>query len=157
MLKTENKDGEKMIFNKIWPPNIIEETEIKDWKTFSYEYGINNGLNELEARSFSDMISYFIGNGPAVPIENKYYKIQKLQFDILAAIPDIKELEEEDQVKTLFDYIFIIYNEKIYQYMKKSERLEIRLTMKQLQDFSSVPGKTKADKLENLLVHYYKN
>jgi len=148
-----------MIFNKIWPPNIIEETEIKDWKTFSYEYGINNGLNELEARSFSDMISYFIGNGPAVPIENKYYKIQKLQFDIMDAIPDIKAayLDEREQAKTLFDYIFIIYNKKIYQYMKKSERLEIRLTMKQLQDFSSVPGKTKADKLENLLGHYYKN
>ena len=147
-----------MIFNKIWPPNIIEETEIKDWKTFSYEYGINNGLNELEARSFSDMISYFIGNGPAVPLENKYYKIQKLQFDILAIMPDIKAAyeDERDQVKLLFNYIFIIYNEKIYDYMKKSERLEIRLTMKQLQDFNSVPGKSKADKLEALLTHYYK-
>jgi len=148
-----------MIFNKIWPPNNIEETEIKDWKTFSYEYGINNGLNELEARSFSDMISYFIGNGPAVPLENKYYKIQKLQFDIMDAIPDIKAayLDEREQAKTLFDYIFIIYNKKIYNYMKKSERLEIRLTMKQLQDFNSVPGKSKADKLETLLTNYYKN
>ena len=148
-----------MIFNKIWPPHIIEETTIKDWKTFSYEYGINNGLNEMEARSFSDMISYFIGNGPAVPLENKYYKIQKLQFDILAIMPDIKAAyeDERDQVKLLFDYVFIIYNEKIYDYMKKSERLEIRLTMKQLQDFNSVPGKSKADKLETLLTNYHKN
>ena len=148
-----------MIFNKIWPPHIIEETEIKDWKTFAYEYGTNHGLNELEARSFSDVISYFIGNGPAVPLENKYYKIQKLQFDILAIMPDIKAAyeDERDQVKLLFNYIFIIYNEKIYDYMKKSERLEIRLTMKQLQDFNSVPGKSKADKLENLLTNYYKN
>ena len=147
-----------MIFNKIWPTAIIEETDIKDWKTFSYEYGTNHGLNELEARSFSDMISYFIGNGPAVPLENKYYKIQKLQFDILAIMPDIKAAyeDERDQVKLLFNYIFIIYNEKIYDYMKKSERLEIRLTMKQLQDFNSVPGKSKADKLEALLTHYYK-
>ena len=147
-----------MIFNKIWPPHIIEETEIKDWKTFAYEYGTNHGLNELEARSFSDVISYFIGNGPAVPLENKYYKIQKLQFDILAIMPDIKAAyeDERDQVKLLFNYIFIIYNEKIYDYMKKSERLEIRLTMKQLQDFNSVPGKSKADKLEALLTHYYK-
>ena len=147
-----------MIFNKIWPTAIIEETDIKDWKTFAYEYGTNNGLNELEARSFSDVISYFIGNGPAVPLENKYYKIQKLQFDILAIMPDIKAAyeDERDQVKLLFNYIFIIYNEKIYDYMKKSERLEIRLTMKQLQDFNSVPGKSKADKLEALLTHYYK-
>ena len=148
-----------MIFNKIWPPHIIEETTITDWKTFSYEYGTNHGLNELEARSFSDMISYFIGNGPAVPLENKYYKIQKLQFDILDAASDIKLAfeNEKDQVQTLFDYIFIIYTEKIYDYMKKSERLEIRLTMKQLQDFNSVPGKSKADKLETLLTNYYKN
>ena len=105
------------------------------------------------------MISYFIGNGPAVPLENKYYKIQKLQFDILAIMPDIKAAyeDERDQVKLLFNYIFIIYNEKIYDYMKKSERLEIRLTMKQLQDFNSVPGKSKADKLETLLTNYYKN
>lgn len=147
-----------MIFNKIWPCDIIEQTNITDWKQFSYEYGINNGLNHFEAESFSDMISYFIGNGPAVPLENKYYKIQKLQFDIMDAVPDIKAgyPGEKDQVKLLFDYIFIIYNEKIYQYMKKSERLEIRLTMKQLQDFNSVPGKSKADKLEALLSHYYK-
>ena len=148
-----------MLFNRIWPPHIIEETDIKDWKTFSYEYGINNGLNELEAANFSEMISYFIGNGPAVELENIYYKIQKIQFDILEAVPDIRAAydDEKDQVKTLFDFIFIIYDEKIYQYMKKSERLEIRLTRKQLEDFNSVPGKSQADKLETLLINYYKN
>ena len=149
----------KMIFNKIWPPNIIEETEIKDWKQFSYEYGIDNGLNQSEAESFSEMIWYFIGNGPAVSLDNIYYKIQKIQFDILEAVPDIRAAyeDEKDQVKTLFDFIFIIYDEKIYQYMKKSERLEIRLTRKQLEDFNSVPGKSQADKLETLLINYYKN
>ena len=145
-----------MLFSKIWPPHIIEETEITDWKTFSYNYGIDNGLNKLEAESFSDMISYFIGNGPAVPLENKYFKIQKIQFDILAAIPDIRELEDEkDQVKTLFDFIFIIYNEKIYQYTKKSEKVSFRITRKQYDDFMSVPGKDKADKLQTLLEAYY--
>ena len=147
-----------MLFNKIWPPSIIEETEIKDWKTFSYEYAVNNGLNENEAKSFSDMISYFIANGPAVPLENRYFKIQKLQFDILAAIPDIKELEDEkDQVEELFFYIFIIYNEKIYQYAKRSERLSFRVTQKQLIDFKSVPGKTLTDKLQTLLESYYES
>ena len=113
-----------MIFYKIWPTSIIiEETEIEDWKQFSYEYGINNGLNQLEAENFSDMISYFIADGPAVPLEDRHYKIQKIQFDILDAVKDIKELEdEEDQV-----------------------------------DFNSVPGKSQADKLETLLINYYKN
>ena len=148
-----------MFFKKIWPCNIIEQTTITDWKQFSYEYAINHGLNEMEARSFADMITYFIANGPAVPLENKYYKIQKLQFDIMDAIPDIKAAydDEKDQVKTLFDYVFIIYNEKIYQYMKKSERLQIRMTLKQLQDFNSVPGKTSADKMETLLENFFKN
>ena len=149
----------KLIFKKIWPCAIIEETAINDWKHFSLEYGINNGLNQSEAESFSEMINYFIADGPAVPKDNINYKIQKLQFDILAAMPDIKAAFEDDeiyQVKTLFDFIFIIYNEKIYQYMKKSERLEIRLTRKQLEDFNSVPGKSKADKLETLLENYYK-
>lgn len=148
-----------MIFYKIWPTSIIiEETEIEDWKQFSYEYGINNGLNQLEAENFSDMISYLIADGPAVPLEDRHYKIQKIQFDILDAVKDIKELEdEEDQVRTLFDFIFIMYHEKIYQYMKKSERIEIRLTRKQLEDFNSVPGKSQADKLETLLINYYKN
>ena len=149
-----------MFFSKIWHTGIIEPRVYGDWKTFSYNYGIDNGLNESEAESFSEMINYFIADGPAVPKDNMYYKIQKLQFDILAAMPDIKAAFEDDeiyQVKTLFDFIFIIYNEKIYQYMKKSERLEIRLTRKQLEDFNSVPGKSQADKLETLLINYYKN
>jgi len=146
-----------MIFNKIWPCDIIEETTITDWKQFSYEYGINNGLNEMEAISFSDMISYFIADGPAVPLDSKYFKIQKIQFDILAAVPDIREIEDEkDQVKTLFDYIFIMYNEKIYEYAKRSERLSFRVTQKQMVDFKSVPGKSLTDKLQTLLVEYYK-
>ena len=146
-----------MIFNKIWPCDIIEETTITDWKTFSYEYGIDNGLNEMEAISFSDMISYFIADGPAVPLDSKYFKIQKIQFDILAAVPDIREIEDEkDQVKTLFDYIFIMYNEKIYEYAKRSERLSFRVTQKQMADFKSVPGKSLTDKLQTLLVEYYK-
>ena len=144
----------------MWPPSTIQETKWNDWKNFAMEYGLDNGLNESEAESFSEMINYFIADGPAVPKDNMYYKIQKLQFDILAAMPDIKAAFEDDeiyQVKTLFDFIFIIYNEKIYQYMKKSERLEIRLTRKQLEDFNSVPGKSQADKLETLLINYYKN
>lgn len=146
-----------MIFSKIWPCDIIEETTITDWKQFSYEYGINNGLNEMEAISFSDMISYFIADGPAVPLDSKYFKIQKIQFDILAALPDIRELEDEkDQVKTLFDYIFIMYNEKIYEYAKRSERLSFRVTQKQMADFKSVPGKSLTDKLQTLLEGYYK-
>lgn len=146
-----------MIFSKIWPCDIIEETTITDWKTFSYEYGINNGLNINEAISFSDMISYFIADGPAVPLDSKYFKIQKIQFDILAAVPDIREIEDEkDQVKTLFDYIFIMYNEKIYEYAKRSERLSFRVTQKQMADFKSVPGKSLTDKLQTLLEEYYK-
>lgn len=146
-----------MLFSKIWPPHIIEATEIKDWKTFSYEYAIDNGLNQLEAESFSDMISYFIGNGPAIPLENKYFKVQKIQFDILAAIPDIRMAheDEKEQIKLLFDYVFIMYNEKIYQYTKKSEKVSFRLTKKQYDDFMSVPGKDKADKLQTLLSSYY--
>lgn len=146
-----------MLFSKIWPPHIIEATEIKDWKTFSYEYAIDNGLNQLEAESFSDMISYFIGNGPAIPLENKYFKVQKIQFDILAAIPDIRiaHEDEKEQIKLLFDYVFIMYNEKIYQYTKKSEKISFRLTKKQYDDFMSVPGKDKADKLQTLLSSYY--
>ena len=145
-----------MIFNKIWPPNIMEETTITDWKQYAYEYGTDNGLNINEAECFSDMISYFIGNGPAVPLENKYFKIQKIQFDILAVIPDIKEMEDEkEQVKTLFDYIFIMFDEKIYEYAKRSERLSFRITQKQLVDFDSVPGKNRTDKLQTLLEAYY--
>ena len=146
-----------MIFNKIWPCDIIEETTINDWKQFSYEYGINNGLNEMEAVSFSDMISYFIADGPAVPLDSKYFKIQKILFDILAVIPDIREMDDEiDQVNTLFDFIFIMYNEKIYEYAKRSERLSFRVTQKQMVDFKSVPGKTLTDKLQTLLEEYYK-
>lgn len=142
---------------KTWPCDIDKETTITDWKTYAYEYGTDNGLNENEAVTFSDMISYFIGNGPAVPLENDYFKIQKIQFDILAVIPDIRNIEDEkEQTKTLFDYIFIMFNEKIYQYAKKSERLNFRVTQKQLVDFDSVPGKNRTDKLQTLLSSYYK-
>lgn len=142
---------------KIRPSDIMEDTTITDWKTYAYEYGIDNGLNQLEAESFSDMISYFIGNGPAIPLENKYFKVQKIQFDILAAIPDIRMAheDEKEQIRLLFDYVFIMYNEKIYQYTKKSEKISFRLTKKQYDDFMSVPGKDKSEKLQTLLSSYY--
>lgn len=148
-----------MNFNVIWPPNVIEETNISDWKTFSYNYGIDNGLNINEAKSFAEMINYFIADGPAVHLDNPHFKVQKIQFDILAVIPDVKAAyeNEDQQVKLLFEYIFLMYTERIYEYAKRSERLSFRVTQKQLADFDSVPGRNRSEKLENLLQHYYQN
>ena len=146
-----------MSYPKIRPSDIDATTKEKDWKTYSYEYGIDNGLNENEARTFADTASYFIESGGIVATDNPHFKIHKIQFDILAAMPDIKALDtEEEQVKVLFDYIFIMFHDKAYKYAKKSERLDFRVTQKQLADFMSVPGKTKTDKLQALLESYYK-
>lgn len=145
-----------MDFNKIRPSDIDATTKINDWKTYAYEYGVDNGLNEIEAQTFSDMINCFISKQGVMTNDNKYFKIQKMQFDIFAALPDIKELDTiEDQAKTLFDFIFIMFNEKVYEYTKKSEKISFRLTKKQYDDFMSVPGKDKADKLQTLLSSYY--
>lgn len=143
----------------IWPPSTIQETKWNDWKNFALEYGLDNGLNIEEAESFSDMIYYFLGAGPAVPLDNPYFKIQKIQFDIIPVIREIKIQfpdDEKEQVRTLFFYIFIMYKDKIYEYAKRSERLSFRVTQKQMADFKSVPGKSLTDKLQTLLEEYYK-
>ena len=146
-----------MTKTKIWPPTIIgEPTEAKDWKTYSYEYGIKNGLNKTEAETFSNLCSQFIENGAVVTNDHREYKIQKMQFDILATMQALKmsTYDSQEQAKFLFEFIFKIFNENIYDYTKKSEKISFRLTRKQYEMFMSLPGKDKADKLETLLEAY---
>ena len=166
------------MFNEKWPYTTIEDipteeimqtlkplgvniqmgvNETDDWKAFSIFYGALHGLNLMEAKCFAEVVTGFMTDHVTVT-ENKYLKILAIQFDVLQQLPKIRESDEpeREQVKTLFYYIFILFHDKINRYYKKSERLEFRCTIKQLQAFNGVEGDSKTEKLETLLDHYYK-
>lgn len=128
-----------------------------DWAIFSQYYGSNNGLNFIESVSFAYMVSMFMtGLGVSASTE-MYLKEEEIEYNILDALNDIKvQFDDElEQARALFDYIFILYNEKISPYWRKTERMNLRVSIKQLEDFNSVPGNSKSDKLQTLLDNYY--
>ncbi len=128
-----------------------------DWAIFAQYYGANNGLNHIASVSFAHMVSLFL-SGMGVSASTEFYlKEEQIEFNILDALNKIKvDIDDEiDQVKTLFEYIFILYKDKLHPYWKKTERLDFRLSYNDYNDFMSVPGETKSDKLNNLLENYY--
>lgn len=128
-----------------------------DWAIFAQWYGSNHGLNFIESVSFAYMVSLFM-TGLGVSASTEFYlKEEQIEYNILDALNDIKvQFDDEfEQARTLFDYIFILYKEKITQYWKKTERMNLRVSVRQLDDFNNVEGKSKSDKLQTLLDNYY--
>lgn len=136
---------------------------IYTWGAFSYYYGMNNGLSDLESLNFADTISIIFSedadeayldlpNQFKRNIEmNKYFKdveVYSLLQDILSCNIDG---DWRNHVKEMFMTIFDFYKNHIHNFEFKTKRLEFRVSQRQYDRFMALPGKSKSDKLDALM------
>lgn len=122
------------------------------WAAFSNYYGRKHGLNELEAASFSSIISTFMaGMGVSVATDAYFNEeaIENKVIDLYNQLPE--DANEISRKKILFSQVFDLYKNNIEKYELKNRRIEVRVTERQYQKFLDLPGETKSDKFRNLL------
>lgn len=123
------------------------------WCAFAQYYAHQHDFDVIKATSFSYMVSLFMtGMGISASTE-MYFKEEQIEYLILDDLNNLqKELDsEEDQIKSLFEFIFEVYSENISDYEYATERLSIRLTPSEMEKFQSIDGKNNTEKFKNLL------
>ena len=127
-----------------------------EWAAFAQYYGRRNGLNDIVATSFSYMISLFMtGMGISASTE-MYFREEQIEFTIIDALNNMnKDIAEEKKAVMLFEFIFNLYHLDIRKYEYKTEKLDFRLGISDYDKFMNIPGKSKSDKLRELLLYYY--
>lgn len=124
------------------------------WAAFSNYYGRKHGLNELEAASFSSIISTFMGGMGVSASTDAYFNEEAIEskaieyYNGVQALHDYSELEKK---KLLFKLIFSIYCENIEKYELKNRRIEVRVSEREYQKFLELPGDSKSEKFRKLL------
>lgn len=124
------------------------------WAAFSNYYGRKHGLNELEAASFSSIISTFMGGMGVSASTDAYFNEEAIEskaieyYNGVQALHDYSELEKK---KLLFKLIFSIYYENIEKYELKNRRIEVRVSEREYQKFLDLPGDSKSEKFRKLL------
>lgn len=126
------------------------------WCAFAQYYGRNNGLSDLEATSFSNMIRIFMTGMSCSAGTEIYFKEEKIEYTILDYYNTQKQENELERVKDLFYFIFNLYQNDISNYEFQDFRLEFRVSQNILNKFNSVEGDNKKEKLLNLLDYYFK-
>lgn len=122
------------------------------WAAFSNYYGRKHGLNELEAASFSSIISTFMADMGVSASTDAYFNEEAIEskvIDLYNQLP--KDVDEISRKKLLFRQVFDLYKNDIEKYELKNRRIEVRVTERQYQKFLDLPGETKSDKFRNLL------
>ena len=123
------------------------------WCAFAQYYAHQQGFDMIHATSFAYMVSLFMtGMGISASTE-MYIKEESLELDLVDRLNEIKsEISNEDeQVKTMFNTIFDIYNEHISDYEYATERLSFKLTPTEMMKFQSIPGENNKEKFKKLL------
>lgn len=132
------------------------------WAAFAYYYGMNNGLSENESISFAEkIINFFSGNEGGLyfglPEEfkknidtEKYFKDDEI-YNFLSHVISNIEGNRYSHAKEIFMTTFDIYKNHIQNFEYKTKRLEFRVSQRQYNQFMSLPGKSKADKLDALM------
>lgn len=129
-----------------------------EWAGFGFTYGLENGMSQLEATSFSSMVALFMSGMAASAGTDYYFNEEKIEKKIYSRYVELQEddLSEEDKVKKLFEYITELYLNEIKKYEVKTEQVRVRLSKSDYDLFLDVPGDNKADKFQTLLKYYYK-
>lgn len=126
------------------------------WCAFAQYYGRKYNLSDLEAASFSNMISIFMTGMSCSAGTEIYFKEEKIEYTILDYYNTQKQENELERVKDLFYFIFNLYQNNISNYEFQDFRLEFRVSQNILNKFNSVEGDNKKEKLLNLLDYYFK-
>lgn len=126
------------------------------WCAFAQYYGRKYNLSDLEAASFSNMISIFMTGMSCSAGTEIYFKEEKIEYTILDYYNKQQFEKEIDRIKDLFYFIFNLYQNDISNYEFQDFRLEFRVSQNTMNKFHSVEGDNKKEKLLNLLDYYFK-
>lgn len=121
------------------------------WAAFSNYHGRKHGLNELEAASFSSIISTFMGGMGVSASTDAYFNEEAIENKVIDLYNQLPETDEISRKRILFSQVFDLYKNDIEKYELKNRRIEVRLTEREYQAFLELPGSTKSDKFRNLL------
>lgn len=126
------------------------------WNVYAQYYGDKHGLEHSSRLSFGYMISSIFG-GMGVSCSTEYFFKEEEIFDeCISALNELREtsLQEQEIMKELFNFIFILYNEKIESYCYKTEKLNIKVSLPMMEKFNKLHGNNKSDKFRYLMKKY---
>ena len=122
------------------------------WAAFSNYYGRKHGLNELEAASFSSIISTFMAGMGVSAGTDAYFNEEAIENKVIDLYNQLPETADEiSRKRMLFRQVFDLYKNDIEKYELKNRRIEVRVSEREYQKFLDLPGETKSDKFRNLL------
>ena len=122
------------------------------WAAFSNYYCRKHGLNELEAASFSSIISNFMAGMGVSASTDAYFNEEAIENKVINLYNQLpKDVDEISRKKLLFRQVFDLYKNDIEKYELKNRRIEVRVSEREYQKFLDLPGETKSDKFRNLL------
>lgn len=121
------------------------------WAAFSNYYGRKHGLNELEAASFSSIISTFMAGMGVSASTDAYLNEEAIENKVIDLYNQLPETDEISRKRMLFRQVFDLYKNNIEKYELKNRRIEVRVSEREYQKFIGLPGDSKSEKLRKLL------
>ena len=127
------------------------------WNAYAQRYGAEHGLTYSEQLSFGYMCSSIFGGMGYSCSTEVYYKEEEIFYVCIDALNRLKEgIEEESEImRELFDYIFLLYHEKIEDYSFKTEKLNLKVSLSMMERYEKIPGETKSEKFRCLMQEYF--
>ena len=122
------------------------------WAAFGYYFGIKNGLTDTESKGFASMLnkefSSFRTKDLNFGVEDNFKGelIEKIIYQI-----GFGKYTQEERTKIKFYSLFDLFKNRIRDFEYKNMRLEFRVSQRQYDKFMALEGKSKADKLDNLM------
>lgn len=134
-----------------------------DWAGYSYYYCKNlNKLDEKAISSFVYIITWFMTGNPIEINPNfkssKYFKNDKIISKCLELYDKLCILTT-DEVNIASQLVILIHEFYVTNYekfLKRSERISTILTYKEKELLNMINGESYGDKINNLLIYYYK-
>lgn len=121
------------------------------WAAFSNYYGRKHGLNELEAASFSSIISIFMAGMGVSAGTDAYFNEEAIENKVIDLYNQLPETDEISRKRMLFRQVFDLYKNDIAKYELKNRRIEVRVSEREYQKFIGLPGDSKSKKFRKLL------
>lgn len=149
--------------NNYFFPDEYALSNISVWELFGYYYGKSNGLNEFESIGFACNLAMFFSNGfvfKDIFKNSKDHKILDAEryFNLGAIDRTVNEIayrvmdgDLSSRTREIFFIIFDVYRNRIGEFEKKTKRLEFRVSERIYDYFMGMEGKSKSDKLYNLI------
>ena len=122
------------------------------WAAFGYYFGISHGLSDMESKAFASVLNKelcsFRTKDLVFGIEENF-KTDLIEKIISQVAVGRYSLEERTKIK--FYSLFDLFKNRIRDFEYKNKRLEFRVSQRQYDKFMALDGKSKADKLDNLM------